>query len=96
MPPKDPKILYQDFSDEEIKRIEQRWKSDVDLKLDRMIAFLEKYEPYLESATRREKKRAEFWERMGEHAAKWGMISLLTGAFYALYLGAKTMVRASM
>ena len=81
---------------EEIRRIETRWKSDVDLKLDRLIAFLEKYERYLESATQREKKRAEFWERMGEHAAKWGMISIISGAFYAIYLGAKTIVRAAL
>ena len=81
---------------EEIRRIETRWKSDVDLKLDRLIAFLDKYERYLESATERERRRGEFWERMGEHAAKWGMISLLTGAFYAIWLGCKAIVRAAM
>lgn len=80
---------------DEIRRIEARWKSDVDLKLDRMIAFLVKYEPYLESAVAREKKRAEFWERMAEHAAKWGMVSILTGVFYAIWLGSKAIIRAA-
>ena len=81
---------------EEIRRIEAVWKSDVDLKLDRLVRFADTYEHYLEAVTLREKKSAEFWERMREHAAKWGMISLISGAFYAMWLGGKAIVRAAM
>ena len=79
---------------EEIRRIDTRWKSDVDVKLDRLVRFVEKYDSYLYAATNRERKSAEFWDRMKEHAAKWGMISIISGAFYAMYLGAKTIVRS--
>ena len=41
---------------------------------------------------RREQAWRIFWEKMGEHAAKWGMLSLLSFAFYAFYLGVKAVM----
>ena len=35
-----------------------------------------------------------FWEDMQKHVAKWGMISVLTFMFYALWLGTKQAVKA--
>lgn len=35
----------------------------------------------------REQAMRKFWQAMHEHAMKWGMISALSGIFYALWLG---------
>jgi len=37
----------------------------------------------------KEKSRRKFWDAMTEHTVKWGMISLFSGLFYALWLGMK-------
>jgi len=47
-----------DFTPEELKRFENRWKSDVDLKLDRMVAFMDKTEKFLDMLIEREAGRA--------------------------------------
>ena len=36
-----------------------------------------------------EKRRRRFYEQMSEHALKWGMLSILSFLFYALWLGFK-------
>lgn len=43
----------------------------------------------------RDKESREFWHKMTEHATKWGMISLLSFGFYALWLGLKAIVKAA-
>ena len=40
----------------------------------------------------REEERIKFWTQMREHAAKWGIISVLSGLFYAMWLGIVQMV----
>jgi len=40
-----------------------------------------------------EQAREAFWKQMSEHAAKWGMICVLSAGFYALYLGARFMLK---
>jgi len=51
------------MTDEEIRRIEARWKSDVDLKLDALIRAEHdrgvKYDAFLDMLVAREKGRAE-------------------------------------
>lgn len=37
----------------------------------------------------KEKARRKFYEEMSAHALKWGMLSFLSGVFYALWLGVK-------
>lgn len=81
-----------DLTPEEIKRIEGRWKSDVDLKLDRLVKFADTHEPFLTLLLEREKERVEFWKAMRQHAAKVGIGSLITGGFYALWLGIKQLM----
>lgn len=78
-----------DLTPEEIKRLEGRWKSDVDLKLDRLVKFADTHEPFLALLLEREQERAEFWKAMRQHAAKVGIGSLITGGFYAMWLGIK-------
>lgn len=36
-----------------------------------------------------DEKRNAFYEKMLEHAWKWGMLSMISGVFYALWLGLK-------
>ena len=82
--------------EERRKELDARWKSDVDKKLDMLVAFADRYGHYLESLTAREKRRQEFWEKMEDHVARWGAISILTGGMYALWLGAKELVKANL
>lgn len=61
---KDPRTLYQEavISDEEMRRLESRWKSDVDKKLDALIRaeeeHREKYGSFLDILIQREADRA--------------------------------------
>lgn len=85
-----------DFTPEEIRRLETRWKSDVDLKLDRLIRFVDKYEGYLESLTLREKNRAEFYDRLKEHVAKWGIIGVLGFLCFSVLMAAKNALKVGL
>lgn len=48
-----------ELSADRLRQIESRWKSDVDLKLDKMLRFAEKYEGYLILCLKREQERDE-------------------------------------
>lgn len=50
--------MSEELTPERIKDIETRWKSDVDLKLDRLVAFANLYEPFLVEATQTLRERA--------------------------------------
>lgn len=82
-----------DLTPEELRKIEGRWKSDVDKKLDRLVRIADKHEPFIEELIRREKARAQFWEDMARHAAKVGIGSLITSGIYAIWLGIKHAIR---
>jgi len=47
-----------DFTPDEIRRLETRWKSDVDLKLDKLVRFANEYEDLMKMLVQREKERA--------------------------------------
>lgn len=74
------------MSPDELKRIDARWKSDMDKKVDALISFTTEYRPLLASLTAREAERAEFWREMRKHAAKVGIGSVLTSGLYAIWL----------
>ena len=82
-----------DFTPEEIRRLETRWKSDVDLKLDRLVAFADKYEGYLETLSERERHKAEFYDRLKEHVAKWGLIGVLGFLVASVVLSVKSALK---
>lgn len=44
------------MSEEEIRKIEARWKSDVDVKLDKLLSFHEEYGPLLLKLAARESR----------------------------------------
>lgn len=82
-----------DFTPEEIRRLETRWKSDVDLKLDRLVRFADKYEGYLEALTAREKRREEFYDRLKEHVVKWGVIGVLAFLVGSVIMSVKSALK---
>lgn len=49
-----------EFSPEELDRLDKRWKSDVDLKLDTLVRFADEYRDFLKMLLVREKKRESF------------------------------------
>lgn len=51
---------------EEYRRIESRWKSDVDIKLDRLVTFADKYETLLDALFKRELRWARFQDAVIE------------------------------
>ena len=53
------RTLYQEaiLSDEEIRRIDATWKSDVEKKIDRMVAFMDKTERFIDVLIEREKSK---------------------------------------
>lgn len=76
------------IDDAEIRRIEARWKSDVDLKLDKMLARSEKYDQFLDMLMRRESSR---------EALRQVMIQKGVGAtVWAIVLGAATLLWAGI
>lgn len=40
----------------------------------------------------REQSQRKFWDQMQEHAYRWGMLSVLSFIFYALWLGVKAIL----
>lgn len=42
---------------------------------------------------KREKAWREFWERMRDHVAKWGAVSLISSLGYALWLGIEQILK---
>lgn len=75
------------IDDAEIRRIEARWKSDVDLKLDKMLARSEKYDQFLDMLMHRESSREALRQVMihkGVGATVWAIV---LGACALLWAG---------
>ena len=51
---------------------------------------------WISAQIKHDEARAAFWDKMREHVARWGMISLLSAGGYALWLGVKSIVRAAL
>lgn len=47
----------------------------------------EAHHRWIEAQIQKEKWRSKFWEKMAVHAAKWGVVSVLSALGYAVYLG---------
>ena len=73
-----------EMTDEEIRRIEARWKSDVDLKLDNLIKSFAKYEPMLAILIEREQERAAIRKAVIEKT----LAGLIYSALIAVLVGA--------
>lgn len=47
------------YTPDQLRLLEAQWKSDVDRKIDRMVAFMDKTEKFLDMMIDREAKRAQ-------------------------------------
>jgi len=65
------------------------------LQQSRSVSDSEHYDHHrwISSKIAKENARREFWEDMHKHVMKWGAISVITGLFYAAWLGFKQVVR---
>ena len=78
------------IEDERLRQIEARWKSDMDLKVDSLVAFAKKYEGLLEMLIEREKERAAMRKAVIEKTLAgliWaGIVGLLSLAWNGLHV----------
>lgn len=70
------------LTEEEIRRIDATWKSDVEKKIDRMIAFMDKTERFIDVLIDREKSREEVRRAIIDKS----ITALVWGAFVGLGL----------
>jgi hypothetical protein len=75
------------IDDAEIRRIEARWKSDVDLKLDKMLARSEKYDQFLDMLMRRESSREALRQVMIQKGVGATVWAIVLGACTLLWAG---------
>ena len=70
----------------DIRRTEARWKSDMDLKMDKLIAFTERYEPILKIILFREEEKAKLRQAIIEKSvigAVWAFIAFAGVAIWS-------------
>ena len=75
------------IDDAEIRRIEARWKSDVDLKLDKMLARSEQYDQFLDMLMRRESSREALRQVMIQKGVGATVWAIVLGACTLLWAG---------
>lgn len=78
---------------ERIKEIETRWKSDVDLKLDRLVAFANSYEPFLALLLEREQSKAAFRKAVMEKTTVGLLMAAVALAANGLWEGVQQWIR---
>jgi len=61
----------------------------------RSVSDSEHYDHHLWVTKRikREEEKTKFWKAMLEHTVKWGVVSVLTAVFYAVWLYVKMEIR---
>ena len=84
---------WDDLSDEKIRRIEAQWKSDVDTKLDKLIATEEarakKYDAFIETLIKRELDRAAMRKAVIEKTLSGLVWMAVIGLLSLAWSGAK-------
>lgn len=78
------------MSEEEIRTIEARWKSDVDRKLDQLLNFHMTYGPLLVLLTKREERWAKIQDAIIEKTIKGLIWAGIVGLLALLWSGIKT------
>lgn len=79
-----------EFTEEQKKEIELRWKSDVDEKLDKMIAFMDKTESFLDMLILREASRAALHKAIIEKTLSGIAGAAVLALLALLWAGVKT------
>lgn len=78
-----------------LRQIEGRWKSDVDLKLDRMIAFVEKNETFIDMLIEREASRARLRTAVIEKTLSGLILTAVVGLLSLAWSGLSMNVTAA-
>ena len=82
------------MTDEQIKSIEARWKSDVDRKLDALVEFVTKYEDYLKLCIEREMERKQVRRAIIEKSLASLVWSVVVAVGVSLWYMLKLALRA--
>lgn len=81
---------FDDFTEDQLRRIEAQWKSDIEMKVDALVSFAEEYRAFLKVLIERERNRQAFQRAVIEHTLK----SLILAGFVAvgalIWTGMKT------
>lgn len=85
-----------DLTPERLKQIEGRWKSDVDLKLDRLVRFADTYEDLLKMLVTREKQREAFRQAVIEKTLSALILAGVVGLLSLAWSGLSTEIKAAL
>jgi ribosomal protein S3AE len=85
-----------EMSDDEIRRIEARWKSDIEKKVDSLVAFASEYQDFLRILIKREQRRLEFREAVIQKSVIALVMSGIGFVCALVYAGAKTEIVEAM
>lgn len=88
--------LEAEFSPEQLKRLEQNWKSDVDLKLDKLLEFADKYQGFLEILIQREKERAELRRAVIDKTLSALIVAAVVGLLSLAWSGLSSELKAGI
>ena len=84
------------MSDDEIARIAESIKNALIGMYGLSADEHARQHQWISSQIKRDENRSKFWQSMNEHVSVWGTISVLSAGGYALWLGIKAIIRASM
>lgn len=77
-----------------LRQLEGRWKSDVDLKLDKLVAFADRYEKLLEMLVKREAKREIFRDAVIEKTTSALILAGVLGLLALVWAGVGSEIKA--
>ncbi len=86
--------MTNELTPERIRHIELSWKSDVDLKLDRLVRFADEYEAFVRSLAEREKRSAAFRTAVIEKTSIGLLVAGLVFVASAAWEAVKAWLRA--
>lgn len=78
-----------DLSPIEIRRLEAQWKSDVDLRLDKLVAFADEYEALLRMLIERERQREKLRQAVIEKTLTGLILAGIVGLLSLAWAGLK-------
>ena len=87
-----------ELTPERMREIEARWKSDVDFKLDALIAdakaHREKYDAFIDMLIKREQRREKVWDAIIDKGLTMLIIAAVVSLFSLAWTGALGEIRS--
>lgn len=84
------KPRFDDFSEDQLRQIEAKWKSDIERKMDALMGFVSRNEAFLNMLIAREQRSAEFRRAVIEHTLKTVILSGVVAIGALIWSGMKT------